>query len=126
MDQSEIFICKVVIYLLANNRTKCNYTYNKLKYLCILYIRKYNELFAKEVNFENEKFKLLLYKMKSKGMINISQEVLMNRVVTTNIRFMEENYTLNELALLNIIIDEYSETSAITLYDLVYKSEKEK
>lgn len=120
MDKKEIIICKAIIYLLANNKTEYNYTYNNLKYLIILYTRKYNELSTEQIELNNDNFKLILYKLKSLNMINISDEVMMNRFVSTKVRFKNENYSLEELALLDIIIDDYSYRSVIDLYDLVY------
>lgn len=118
-EEEEAMLVKVIVYLLSHNKTKFNYTYNKLKYLVMLYLEKHRRLIGGGAAFNEDMFKLLLYKLEGIEYINISEEILMNQFITTNVRIRREAYSLDELALLNMVIKEYSDRSVMVLHDLV-------
>lgn len=125
MTREEAMLCRVIVYLLNNNRGKFNYTYNKLKYLVIIYLEKHRRFIGGgAIHFNEDTFKLLLYKLESIDYINISKEILMNQFVTTNIRVRDEEYDMNELALLNMVIKEYGDKSVLVLNELANREKK--
>ena len=122
---NDMFIAKAVLYFLRNYKGEYCLTITKLKFLCILYIRKFNEKFnTNHSELSGDDFNLLLYKLKFGDFIDISEPVLMNKHVWTKVELTKEWYSSDEWAMLNLILDTYADVPSLYLYDTVYNIKK--